>query len=102
MNVFWIVLDSLRRDHVGAYGSEVCQTPHLDAFAEEAILFDNAYPEALPTIPVRTALNTGCRTLQSRPWQPLTDEDVTAAEILGYHGYTSAMITDVYHMDKPG
>jgi len=102
MNVFWIVLDSLRRDHIGAYGSEVCQTPHLDAFAAEAILFDNAYPEALPTIPVRTALNTGCRTLHCRPWQPLTDEDVTAAEILGYHGYTSAMITDVYHMDKPG
>jgi arylsulfatase A-like enzyme len=101
MNVFWIVLDSLRRDHVGAYGSEVCQTPHLDAFAEEAILFDNAYPEALPTIPVRTALNTGCRTLHSRPWQPLSNEDVTAAEILGHHGYTSAMITDVYHMVKP-
>ncbi len=101
MNVFWIMLDSLRRDHVGAYGSEVCQTPNLDAFAEEAVLFDNAYPEALPTIPVRTAMVTGCRTLQGRPWQPLVDEDVTAAEILSCHGYTSVMITDTYHMAKP-
>ncbi len=102
MNVFWIMLDSLRRDHVGAYGSQVCQTPHLDAFAEEAIVFDNAYPEALPTIPVRTAMVTGCRTLAGRPWQPLAKEDVTAAELLGCHGYTCAMITDTYHMAKPG
>ncbi len=101
MNIFWIMLDSLRRDHVGAYGSTVCNTPHLDAFAQEAILFDNAYPEALPTIPVRTAMVTGCRTLPGRPWQPLAPEDVTAAEILGCHGYTSVMITDTYHMAKP-
>ncbi|MFP3903801.1 MAG: sulfatase [Armatimonadota bacterium] len=102
MNVFWIMLDSLRRDHVGAYGSEVCKTPNIDAFAEEAIVFDNAYPEGLPTIPVRTAMVTGNRTLGSRPWQPLTDEDVTAAELLSAHGYSSAMITDTYHMAKPG
>ena len=102
MNVFWIMLDSLRRDHIGAYGSKVCRTPHLDAFAKEAVLFDNAYPEALPTIPVRTAMVTGCRTLGKRPWQPLTDEDVTAAEILEHHGYTNVFVTDTYHMAKPG
>jgi len=102
MNVFWVMLDSLRRDHVGAYGSQVCQTPHLDAFAAEAVVFDNAYPEALPTIPVRTAMATGCRTLQGRPWQPLTPEDVTVSEILSAHGYTNVMITDTYHMAKPG
>ena len=80
MNAFWIMLDSLRREHVGVYGSKVCQTPHLDAFAQEAVIFDNAYPEALPTIPVRTAMVTGCRTLAGRPWQPLVAEDVAAAE----------------------
>lgn len=102
MNVFWIMLDSLRRDHIGAYGSAICQTPHLDAFAREAIIYQNAYPEALPTIPVRTAMVTGCRTLHSRPWRPLADQDVTAAEILHMHGYTNIMITDTYHMGKPG
>jgi arylsulfatase A-like enzyme len=102
MNVFWIMLDSLRRDHVGAYGSQLCKTPHLDAFATEAVLFDNAYPEGLPTIPVRTAMVTGCRTLHQRPWQPLAKEDVTAAELLSCHGYTNVMITDTYHMAKPG
>jgi arylsulfatase A-like enzyme len=102
MNVFWIMLDSLRRDHIGAYGSTVCKTPNLDQFAQEAVVFDNAYPEALPTIPVRTAMVTGCRTLQGRPWQPLAKEDVTVAEILRHHGYTNVMITDTYHMAKPG
>jgi len=102
MHVFWIMLDSLRRDHIGAYGSTVCKTPHLDAFAKESVVFDNAYPEALPTIPVRTALVTGCRTLHNRPWQPLAAEDVTAAELLGHHGYTNVFVTDTYHMAKPG
>ena len=102
MNVFWIMLDSLRLDHVGAYGSTVCKTPNLDAFAREAVVFENAYPEGLPTIPVRTAMATGCRTLGNRPWQPLTKEDVTAAELLACHGYTNVFITDTYHMAKPG
>ena len=107
MNIIMIVLDSLRRDHVGCYGKppwydRPIRTPQLDAFAAEAVRFDNAYPEALPTIPVRTALITGQRTLPFRGWQPLTDEDVTAAEIFAELGYTNGMITDVYHLAKPG
>jgi len=107
MNLVLIVLDSLRQDHVACYGKppwyeSAIQTPNLDGFAAEAVRFDNAYPEALPTIPVRTALVTGQRTLQGRPWQPLAPEDVTAAEIFAELGYVNAMITDVYHLAKPG
>jgi len=71
MNVIVIVLDSFRQDHVSFYnggrsvfeGIPACQTPNLDAFAQECIVFDNAYPEALPTLPVRTQILTGQRTL---------------------------------------
>jgi len=107
MNLILIVLDSLRQDHVGCYGKppwydRPVQTPNLDKFAAESVRFDNAYPEALPTIPVRTALITGQRTLPFRPWQPLTPEDVTASEIFAELGYINAMITDTYHLAKPG
>ena len=54
MNVITIVLDSLRVDHLGCYGSSV-KTPNIDAFAKEAAVFDNAYTENLPTLPCRTA-----------------------------------------------
>jgi arylsulfatase A-like enzyme len=36
-----IVVDTLRRDHVGAYGGDV-PTPHIDALAARGQVFDNA------------------------------------------------------------
>jgi arylsulfatase A-like enzyme len=104
------MLDSFRQDHVSFYheGNRVfenvpaCQTPVLDAFAQECIVFDNAYPEALPTIPARTQLFTGQRTLPYRPWQPLTQEDISIADILRAEGYVCGLITDCYHYRAPG
>ena len=94
MNLIVIVLDSFRQDHVSTYhkdtpvfeGIAPCQTPNIDQFAEECVVFENAYPEALPTIPIRTQLMTGQRTLPYRPWQPLTPEDVAIAQILSQEG----------------
>ncbi len=110
MNVIGIMLDSFRQDHISFYhrgrpafeGVAACQTPNLDAFARECVVFDNAYPEALPTIPVRTQLFTGQRTLPYRPWQPLTAEDVSVAEILRAEGYVCGLISDCYHYRAPG
>jgi arylsulfatase A-like enzyme len=101
-NIIVIMLDSLRRDHLGCYGNPWIHTPAIDDLAGRALIFDNAYPEALPTIPVRTSLFTGQRTLSYRPWQALTKEDVTIAEILHRMGYYCTLITDTYHLFKPG
>lgn len=103
-NVIVVCLDSLRKDHVGWYGNDWIDTPGIDGFATDpaTIAFREAYPEALPTIPIRTALMTGQRTLPYRPWQPLAEEDITIAEILRQHGYVTSLITDTYHMAKPG
>ena len=110
MNLIGIMLDSYRQDHVGAYnggrprfeGVPACRTPNLDAFAEECIVFDNAYPGGLPTIPVRTELLTGQFTLPFRPWQPLAEEDISAAEILRARGYVCGLVSDCYHYRAPG
>lgn len=110
MNVIGIMLDSFRQDHVSFYnggqsvfdGVPACRTPNLDAFAQECIVFDNAYPEALPTLPVRTQLFTGQRTLPFRPWQALTKEDVSIAEILRAEGYVCGLVSDCYHYRAPG
>jgi arylsulfatase A-like enzyme len=109
MNYIGIMLDSFRQDHISAYnrgqsifpGIAACRTPHLDAFADECIVFENAYPGGLPTIPVRTELLTGQETLPFRPWQPLTQEDISAAEILRRHGYTCGLVSDCYHYRAP-
>ncbi len=55
MNVIVVILDSLRKDHIGAYGNDRVKTPNLDALAKESLRFDRAYPESIPTIPARRA-----------------------------------------------
>lgn len=103
MNVIVLMLDSLRQDHVSFYGWERCplKTPNLDAFAAESIVFDNCYPEGLPTIPVRTDLFTGCSSLTNRPWQPLMPTDLSIAQIFRKEGYITALAADTYHLFKP-
>src|SRR5215203_2592576 len=44
-NVVLVILDSLRRDHVGAYGNGWIRTPNLNALARESLLFTRPYPE---------------------------------------------------------
>ncbi len=111
-NFILIVVDSLRQDHVGFYnrgvpvfeGVPACRTPNIDRFAREGVVFTNAYPCGLPTIPVRTEILTGQPTLPHRPWQPLLPYplDVTAAEILARAGFVNGLVTDNYHLFKPG
>jgi len=111
MNLIVIMLDSLRQDHVSFYNGGVnvfegiapCATPNIDAFARQSVAFENAYPEGLPTIPVRCSLMTGQRTLPYRPWEPLREfpEDITLTEILRPEGYVCGLVSDTYHLMKP-
>jgi arylsulfatase A-like enzyme len=97
-NVIVVIIDSLRRDHVGAYGNLQIKTPTLDTLAEEGLRFTRPYPDAMPTIPARRAIHTGMRTLPFKVhWAPIPKEQPTLAEILKDEGYHTALITDTYH-----
>lgn len=110
VNLIVLVLDSLRQDHVGAYHRgrrsfpdvPAAQTPHLDAFSRSCVVFTNAYPEALPTIPARYVLMTGQRALPFRPWGPLHPGEITLPQILRSEGYVCGLISDCYHYRAPG
>ena len=100
-NAIVVIIDSLRKDHVGAYGNGQMRTPTLDALAEESLLFTRAYPDAMPTIPARRAIHTGMRTLPFKVhWAPIPQEQPTLAEILKTEGYHTALVTDTYHQFK--
>jgi len=58
-NVILIVVDTFRADHLGAYGNDAVKTPHLDAFAAEAILFEDASSTSTWTLPSVASLYTG-------------------------------------------
>lgn len=102
MNVIVIVADSLRQDHLGCYGNGWIVTPALDAFAAAACVIDGAHADSLATVPCRTSMLTGRICFPFRPWQPLERDDRPVAEWLWERGGTSALVTDVYHLHKPG
>jgi len=58
--VILITIDTLRRDRLGTYGfTEEPTSPNIDAWARDAIVFENALTAAPWTIPALSALFTG-------------------------------------------
>jgi arylsulfatase A-like enzyme len=112
MNVILVIVDSLRKDHVDAYGNDWIKTPNLDALAKESMRFTQAYPEAIPSIPARRGIHTGIRSWPFRGWElsnvhdddvrlwgwePIPDDQTTLAEILQQEGYYNLFVTDTLH-----
>ena len=76
MDVIVVMLDSLRKDHVGCYGNDWIHTPNIDKLAKESVVFTRAFPEALPTIPVRRAMHTGMRAFPNTGYVPKKGDNV--------------------------
>ena len=57
--VLLITVDTLRADHVGAYGHVRAETPNIDRLAEEGVLFENALAPSPITCPSHTTILTG-------------------------------------------
>lgn len=58
-NVVVVVIDTLRADHLGAYGYARPTSPHFDALASEGVLFERAVAQAPWTKPSIASLMTG-------------------------------------------
>ncbi|MFQ5526148.1 MAG: sulfatase [Thermoanaerobaculia bacterium] len=57
-NVLVVLIDALRRDHLGAYGYELPTSPNIDAFAAESVVFNRAYSHSSWTKPSVATLFT--------------------------------------------
>ena len=104
LNLIVIVADTWRTDYLGVYGGRKVPTPHLDRFAAEGVLFENAYADSLPTLPTRRVWQAGRSLLADKdPWWAAHDpEAVTIAEVLSKAGYYTGLIADTFHYFKPG
>ena len=113
MNVILVILDSLRKDHVGIYGNDDIRTPSLNALAKESLRFTRAYPESIPTLCARRAIHTGLRTWPFRNWHPpegedfmpagwqqIPEEQTTISEILEEQSFNTVLLSDTHHMFK--
>lgn len=97
-SVLLVVIDTLRRDAVSAYGAIEGTTPNFDALAREGLLYRDAYAPAPWTLPSHATLLSGLPIQQHRTGMPgrgrLPDEIVTLAERLAAAGYETAAFSE--------
>ena len=98
-NLLFVVLDTVRADHLAPYGYERVTTPHLDEFVQRhATRYTEARSSSSWTLPSHATLFTGLlpsehgSTFPSIDAQPLRDEFVTLAERLREEGYETAAV----------
>lgn len=96
-NVVLILIDTLRRDHLGAYGHQRDVSPNLDALANEGVLFEQAVSQASWTLPSVATVFTSLYPTEhgltniARPF--LDDRFETIAEDFSNAGYETAAIS---------
>lgn len=89
-SVLWIVIDTLRADHVSSYGYSRQTTPNIDEFAKESTRYTNAISAAPWTLPSHAAMLTGMyvsRNGADGAWPWLASEFTTLPEVLRQYGY---------------
>jgi arylsulfatase A-like enzyme len=82
MNVIWIVSDTFRQDHIGAYKNKQVRTPSLDMLAAKSVVFHSHYAAGFPTMPARADHLTGRWTMSFMGWEKLPENVTTLGEIL--------------------
>lgn len=92
-NVLFVVLDTVRADHLSPYGYDRETTPTLDSFAAEARVYTEAVAQAPWTLPSHASMFTGLYPSQHTATQEspyLPPETGTLAAALSASGYTTA------------
>lgn len=90
-NIVWITCEDMSPT-IGCYGDEFASTPNLDAFAEKAIRYTNAWSTMPICAPARSTLITGCYstslgTMNLRGVVPQSSRVIPLPEILRASGY---------------
>lgn len=96
-NVILIISDTMRRDALSCFGGRWIQTPHLDAFARQAVHFNHASLCSFPTVCARHDILTARYTFTYKPWSPLDRDTITIQDVLRSAGVYTALVVDTPH-----
>ena len=102
LNVVLIIIDTLRYDYIGAHGNTWIRTPNIDRLAGKSWIFDRAFTNSYPTIPMRTDVMTGRYGVPFNPWLPLRLDVTTLPQVLAKAGYCTQLIHDTPHLVNGG
>ena len=114
-DIVFLLVDALRKDHLGCYGYERDTTPVIDGLANDGLLFENTIAQASWTVPSLASVFTsrypqfpiapesrdGTTARPRLGGGPLIEKALTLAEILEVAGYrTISVSTNPYSSDQ--
>lgn len=108
LNVILISLDTLRADHLGAYGYFRNTSPNIDKIAKNGVFFQNTITQAPWTLPSHMSMLTSLYPSQlgysimnriERKFK-MPEKAITLAEILKENGYLTAGFTGGANVSK--
>src|SRR5262249_59017409 len=103
-SVLLVTIDTLRADHVGAYGARTGATPHLDALAARGTVFEEALASVPLTLPSHATILSGLEP----PHHGLHDNGrsvfpagrATLATVLDGRAYATGAFVAAYVLDR--
>ena len=104
-NIVFILVDTLRPDHMGFYGYERDLSPRMDDFASHSVAFARTYAQAPHTprsIPSIFTSRYSSHIAFDRPrtnYPELRDENLTFFEVLDEAGYFNLAVTSHYYFE---
>lgn len=101
-NAVVILLDSLNRHMLGAYGGTEFETPNLDRFASGAVKFARHYTGSLPCMPARHDILCGALDFLWRPWGSVEIWEDAITYELRKAGVVSQLVSDHPHLFEIG
>ena len=106
-NVLLITLDTLRADHVGAYGYPEPITPNIDALAARGVVYERAVVASSRTAPSHASILTGRHVrdhaIGSENGATRIQDEATLASLLLEEGYaTAAFVSNTVCSGAPG
>jgi arylsulfatase A-like enzyme/Tfp pilus assembly protein PilF len=99
--VILISIDTLRADHLPAYGYSQVSTPNIDRLRADSILFDNAYSHSPLTLPSHLSVLTGLLPYQHGVRNNIGyrfdgERQLTLAGYLKHQDYSTAAAVSAY------
>jgi len=102
--ILLISIDTCRPDYLSCYGYARKTTVHIDAVAEEGVLFRNAVTPVPLTLPGHSSMLTGTipsyHGVHDNEGYKLGQSHVTLAEILRQNGFVTGAIISAFVMDS--
>ncbi len=102
-NVLLVTIDTLRRDRLGAYGSDRGLTPALDRIAASGLRYAHAYSHVPMTLPAHTSILTGRvprrHGVHDNGSFRLDDGVPTLASVLKQAGYRTGAFVGAFVLD---